>query len=123
MGKVPTLDQLREELRRAFAETSARAVAHELGVAPSGLVKFVESPRATIYAKTLKKVLPWYRRRVAAGLSAPAAADVASAVAVLSRDMGARGAEDFRRAIAGILAEAYADRHGVEEAVDAALRE
>jgi hypothetical protein len=123
MGKVPTLDQLREELRRAFEETSARSVAHELGVAPSGLVKFVESPGATIYGKTLRKVRPWYRRRVAKGLSAPAAEDVANAVNVLSREMSPGEAERFRREIAGMLKAAYADRHGVEEAVNAASGE
>lgn len=88
MAKLPTtLDQLRAELRRAFAETSARAVARELGVAPSGLLKFVETPHATIYAETLKKLMPWYRCRVAEGLSVPAAADVGPAVTVLASEI------------------------------------
>jgi hypothetical protein len=87
MATGPTLDQLREELRRAMKETSARAVARELSVSSTGLTKFVDTADSTMYGKTLRKLIPWYERRITRQLTAPAAEDVGPAVRVLTRKM------------------------------------
>ena len=63
MDMAPTLDQLREELRRAIEETSGREVARELSVSPTGLKKFTDNPHSSLYGKTLRKVIPWGRER------------------------------------------------------------
>lgn len=60
MEKAPTLDQLREALRRAITEASTRAVARELIVSPAGLKKFLDNSDSTLYGKTLRKLIPWY---------------------------------------------------------------
>lgn len=123
MEKAPTLDRLREELRRAIAETSTRSVGRELIVSPAGLKKFLDYSDSTLYGKTLRKLIPWYERRITRQLTAPAAEDVAPAVNVLTREMAPGEARRFRQEVAGILREAFADRHGVEEAVAAARGE
>jgi hypothetical protein len=66
-----TLEQLRGEVQRAIRETSARSVARELVVSPTGLLKFAENPRSTIYRKTHEKLVSWYHRRAAGSLMAP----------------------------------------------------
>jgi hypothetical protein len=71
METAPTLDQLREELRRALEETSGREVAPELVVSPTGLKKFVENPHSTLYGKTLRKLIPWYERRMTPAAHGP----------------------------------------------------
>jgi hypothetical protein len=101
MEKAPTLDQLRDELRRSIAETSTRAVARELAVSPAGLKKFLNNPDGTLYEKTLRKLIPWYERRITRQLTAPAAEDAAPAVNVLSREMAPGEARRFRQEVAG----------------------
>lgn len=71
MEKELTLEQLRAEVQRAIRETSARAVARELDVSVTGLLKFAENPRSTVYGKTYRKLVPWYDRRAARSLMPP----------------------------------------------------
>lgn len=66
-----TLEQLRAEVQRAIRETSARSVARELDVSVTGLLKFAENPRSTVYGKTYRKLVPWYHRRAARSFMAP----------------------------------------------------
>lgn len=73
MDKDLTLEQLRAEVQRAIRETSARSVARELVVSPTGLLKFAQNPRSTVYGKTFRKLVPWYHRRAAGSLVAPEA--------------------------------------------------
>lgn len=86
MDKELTLEQLREEVQRAIRETSARAVARELVVSPTGLIKFADNPRSTVYGKTYKKLVSWYRHRRATRNAAAAESEsgaVAAAVDVV----------------------------------------
>lgn len=71
MDKEPTLEQLRAEVQRAIRETSARAVARELVVSVTGLLKFAENPRSTIYRKTHRKLVAWHYLRAAGSHMAP----------------------------------------------------
>ena len=68
-------------------------------------------------------MIPWYDRRMTRQLAAPAAEDVAPAVTVLTREMAPGEARRFRAEVAGILEQVYADRQGVQEAVEAAREE
>lgn len=80
MEKELTLEQLRAEVQQAIRETSARAVARELVVSPTGLLKFADNPRSTVYGKTYKKLVGWYQRRAARSLTAPAPSAAEAAV-------------------------------------------
>lgn len=71
MDKEVPLEQLRAEVQRAIREASARSVARELDVSVTGLLKFAENPRSTIYRKTHEKLVPWYHQRAAGSLMAP----------------------------------------------------
>lgn len=70
MEKELTLEQLRAEVQRAIRETSARAVSRDLDVSVTGLLKFAQNPRSTVYGKTYRKLVPWYHRRAAGSLMA-----------------------------------------------------
>jgi hypothetical protein len=84
METEPTLEQLRAEVQRAIRETSARAVARELVVSTTGLLKFSENPASTVYGKTYRKLVAWHDRRAAGSLMLPepdaAEADLDAAV-------------------------------------------
>lgn len=80
MDKEVTLAQLRAEVQRAIRETSARAVARELVVSVTGLLKFADNPASTVYGKTYKKLVPWYHRRAARSLMAPELDEAEAAV-------------------------------------------
>ena len=71
MDKEPTLEQLRGEVQRAIHETSARAVARELVVSVTGLLKFAQNPCSTVYGKTFRKLVAWHDRRAAGSLMPP----------------------------------------------------
>jgi DNA-binding MurR/RpiR family transcriptional regulator len=121
MEKPPTTDQLRTEVQRAIQQKSAREVARELDTSPTAILKFARTPGATLYAKTYRKMLPWYERRLAGGLTAPDADDVRPAVNILTRGMTAAEEKRVRKEIARMVARAFDGRQGVQEAVDAAL--
>lgn len=127
MGKAPSVEQLRAEVQHAIRKTSARSLARELDVSPTGLLKFTDNPASTVYEKTYRKLVAWHERRVATGFAAPEADVVAPAVGILvhdiRRDLGAEEERRVRKEIAGVLGEVFAGRQGVDEAVDAALGE
>ncbi|HEY0018300.1 MAG TPA: hypothetical protein VGC13_18485 [Longimicrobium sp.] len=119
------IEQLRAEVRQAIRDSSARAVARDLEMSPTGLLKFVGNPGSTLYGKTLKKLIGWRERRASRGLTAPDASLVAPAVGILTReierDLGKDEARRVRTEIADVLKAAYADREGVDAAANAAL--
>jgi hypothetical protein len=121
------IEQLRAEVRQAIRESSARAVARDLEMSPTGLLKFADNPGSTLYGKTLKKLVAWRVRRELRVLVAPDASLVAPAVRILTReierDLGSEAAAQVRKEIAGVLRAAYADHEGVDEAVAAVLGE
>ncbi len=123
MEKPPTINQLRAEVQRAIQQTSAREVARALDTSPTAILKFARTPTATLYGKTYRKMLPWYERRLAGGLTAPAADDVRPAVSILTRGMTPAEERRVRKEIARMVERAFAGRQGVDEAVDAALAE
>lgn len=121
----PTIEELRREVRQAISESSAREVARALDMSSTGLGKFAHGENATLYAKTLEKMLPWYQARVARTMTAPDPEDVAAAMEILCRDahreLGPGKARRMREAIGAVLADVYRGRQGVEEAVAAAV--
>jgi RimJ/RimL family protein N-acetyltransferase len=123
MEKPPTIDQLREEVRRAIRETGVRALARELKMSPTALTNFANTPGSTVYAKSYGKLLPWYELRASMGLTAPNADSVRPAVRILTRGMTPEEERRARAEIARWIRRAFAGRQGVDEAVDAALDE
>jgi hypothetical protein len=121
----PTIEELRREVRQAISESSMREVARTLEMSPTGLGKFAYNENATVYAKTLKKMLAWYQARVARTMTAPDPEDVAAAMEILCRDahreLGPEKTRRMREAMAAVLADAYHGRQGVDEAVAAAV--
>jgi hypothetical protein len=74
-----TLEQMRSEVQRAIGEASARAVARELDVSVTGLLKFAQNPASTVYGKTFRKLVAWHHRRATGSLTAPGVAEAVDA--------------------------------------------
>jgi hypothetical protein len=101
MEKGLTLDQLREELRKAIRESSGRAVARELNVSPTGLLKFVETAGSgkRVASSCRGMSVGWPNAR----LEAPEAEAVGPSVAILARDMAPQGERRVRKEIARMV--------------------
>lgn len=87
---MPTAQQyLTETLRGAAADrieqTSLRQTAREIGLSPTGLLKFVEGSRP--YRGTARKLEAWYARRAARDGGGHSPETVAAAVRVLATVM------------------------------------
>lgn len=123
MKTHPTIGQLRTQVQLAIQEGGARALARELDCSPTGLLKFSKNPASRLYGKTYEKLLPWYERRVAGGMTAPQVDDVRAAVRILTRGMMPEEETRLRQEIARMMEQAFSGRQGVQEAVAAALGE
>lgn len=106
-----TTEELRDMVCRALEHQSLRAVAAEIGVSPTGLQKFARG-RGKVYRPSRKRLLPWYRTRVAQLFKAPEPAVVAAAVDVLLRGLPADVQQAIRAELAAILEHAYAGLDG-----------
>ena len=83
-----TVEQLRDEVRRAVEETSARAMGRVVKLSASGLYNFING-QGRLYAPSKRRLTAWYleRRARAAHIPAPSADEVSAAVTLLLRDV------------------------------------
>jgi hypothetical protein len=81
------------------------------------------TPCSTLYAKSYRKLLPWYELRTAKGLTAPEAESVGPSVRILTRGMAPEEERRARAEIARWIRRAFAGKQGVDEAAKAALGE
>jgi hypothetical protein len=118
-------EKLRQEVARAEAFTSLRAVAKEIGVSPTGLRQFLNG--RDLYAPSRRKMTRWYADRLA-GTHTQAAPDphtVACAVSILlhdlESDLPAMDARLIRVRIGEALAREWEGERGGEVVAAAAL--
>ena len=117
-----TVEQLRDEVRRAVEETSARAVGRVVKLSASGLYNFING-QGRLYAPSKRRLTAWYleRRARAAHIPAPSADEVSAAVTLLLRDVEQDGptATAIREQIAACLDRVWATRPGGRDALAA----
>ena len=76
---------IRTEVRERIERTSLRAVARDIGITPSGLLKFAAGSEP--YRKTIRKLEAWYVRqpgRTPEPGESPSAETVAAAIRILA---------------------------------------
>ena len=108
------LEHARDVVAEAVEQGSLRGIAREIGMSPTGLKKLLAGTDP--YGPTLRKLVPWYERRVLQTRPAPEAVIVASAVDLLLADFSDAEQVPLRTEIAGVLDRAYVGMEGAEEA-------